>query len=292
MDATPEPAKGRQGSPEQFPSGNYTRSRTPSQGPPSTAPGTFEGHLDDGHGATPKSELINHSSRSTKASRSGGQIKSRIRPPLYQMKFPPSHDRAMPQSKGMSGETIQRRISTPIVTRKESNRRYSVTVDTPRPDLSDHSHGQQLNTALPIDTSAKSDFTILRNTNMMRQATLQDYGARRLAAIDVSRHEKEDRNAKTVSGTGSQGVMNSTSTFTGKHPQTVLRDLGTPLPPYTAESASVTPKDSGSGESASAQSSGMVGEIWMDTLSLREWLHAYLTGEIGRATRAQTRLPD
>jgi hypothetical protein len=37
------------------------------------------------------------------------------------------------------------------------------------------------------------------------------------------------------------------------------------------------------------QSPGVVGELWIDTISLRERLQAYLTGEMGHALQATGR---
>jgi hypothetical protein len=37
------------------------------------------------------------------------------------------------------------------------------------------------------------------------------------------------------------------------------------------------------------KSSNLVGELWLDTLSLREWLQTYLTGEMGHALQATSR---
>ncbi len=43
------------------------------------------------------------------------------------------------------------------------------------------------------------------------------------------------------------------------------------------------------GSASADRSTSIVGELWLDTLSLREWLHAYLTGEMRHASQAANR---
>ena len=43
------------------------------------------------------------------------------------------------------------------------------------------------------------------------------------------------------------------------------------------------------GSNSLDKSSNLVGELWLDTLSFREWLQTYLTGEMGHALQATNR---
>jgi hypothetical protein len=49
------------------------------------------------------------------------------------------------------------------------------------------------------------------------------------------------------------------------------------------------PGSQSEGATSGAQRSNLVGELWLDTLSLREWLRTYLSGEMGFAMQATNR---
>ncbi len=292
VDVVPEPADRMRAPREQFSSGNYTRSRMPSQGPFSNEQGTFKSNLDAGHGPSRKFDLVDRSSQSTKALHNAGETISIIRPPSNQMNSPPSRDESPRRSRGTAEPAGHRQPLKSTVTQVGSDRRNSTTVNAPQRDLHVHSHAQHVGTALPVPVSANPEFAALRNKNVVRQGALRDYDPGRVAAIGVGRHETESRKARTIAGTGSQRTMNSTFAPPGKQPRTDSRDQEMPRLGNVTGIASAGPRDSGSSEPGSAQTSGVTGEIWMDTLSLRDWLHAYLTSEIGRASRAQTMLSD
>ncbi len=62
---------------------------------------------------------------------------------------------------------------------------------------------------------------------------------------------------------------------------------GTSAEPATSDTPSA-PGNPGQ----TAQSSNVTGELWLDTLSLREWLQTYLAGEFERASRAANQIDD
>lgn len=78
--------------------------------------------------------------------------------------------------------------------------------------------------------------------------------------------KKLDRNAGLL---GHSGLARSSPLGTERP---AVRDPGST--PQSGNAASVS------------QPSGVAGELWLDTLSLRDWLHSYLTGEVLRSSQA------
>jgi hypothetical protein len=115
----------------------------------------------------------------------------------------------------------------------------------------------------------------------------------------IGRNEVTVRKATPTLGARLPEPMASTRATLNKHSPTVSNAIGmAPLrrgtggafpksnEPALGESGSASPHDN---TISADQSSNTVGELWLDTLSLRDWLQAYLTNEMGRASHAANR---
>ena len=106
--------------------------------------------------------------------------------------------------------------------------------------------------------------------------------------------QRPRRRSASCSG-GNEKYCNNAGRSASTHLQ---RNCSGP-PPRRNRQRGSWPGDSDLGERGSArppakststdQSSNLVGELWLDSLSLREWLQAYLTREMGHALQATNR---
>ncbi|MGA3000248.1 MAG: hypothetical protein ABSE20_00840 [Acetobacteraceae bacterium] len=195
------------------------------------------------------------------------------------------------------GTHHKRDTKRPIETQKKPNASNLLASSIPQPGLDSGFHVSVATTALP--TSVET--TPARSTGKV--AARRDWSPDHASVPFNSDHAGRDDAV----------VPKTTKTF-GVSVAVATRNIATtrddPRPPISNETAAVPrhggtdsvapgPEDSDLGERGSArppakststdQSSNLVGELWLDSLSLREWLQAYLTREMGHALQATNR---
>lgn len=136
----------------------------------------------------------------------------------------------------------------------------------------------------------------LPTKSTMYQGSWRDHDHSAPEAREIGRHDAAILEARTMSGIKLQQIVDESLTTRTKHRQTIFNAPGGRLTSHIKQNAFIESKPSIFDKSDAISSrdnmnsvvpsSSVVGELWLDTLSLRDWLNAFLTGEIGRAFRA------
>jgi hypothetical protein len=71
-----------------------------------------------------------------------------------------------------------------------------------------------------------------------------------------------------------------------------MRHIGVPADKRLADDAMPVSNKAAASIRPPAAASGITGELWLDTFSLRDWLHSYMLNELGRASAGKSRAED
>jgi hypothetical protein len=177
----------------------------------------------------------------------------------------------------------------------------AVGVQGNRPDASlTISHPKQHKFAnWPMVEAATSNFSGLHNSGTVRRDRVPEH-SRLKVELDLSGlHEAGIPDEKGQSKVKLATPMERSSISQKKLPSTMPAAPGLSILERSYDTTSKrsvssvsSPMRAASVSTSSIQSSGVSGELWLDTLSLRDWLHAYLTNEIGRASRTVNHMAD
>ena len=124
------------------------------------------------------------------------------------------------------------------------------------------------------------------------------YGSNAFGIRGVDRNEIDGREANmphemtSFGSVGTSLVGNTAPSRISGVPGANFRGArGNLVSSENGQSVPGAPRESQSGHDFApiSNSSAIAGELWLDTLSLRDWLQNYLTGEIGRASLATNR---
>jgi hypothetical protein len=234
------------------------------------------------------------------ASRDAGKVKPSISPILVQQNIRAHDNDRISQSDAIISRVSKRSIGNQFGVETKPSTREQLTPGVGQPDLETSLHISYAAAALPIAASA---------------------GAVRVRAIDepaghrgsVPERASSPFNIYHVMRSGA-GVRKATPPFRVKTSETTANAAAMASKPFPADvnAPATAPRHSGtdgvrpestdlnfgahspmhSSEDAAsaAQPSTLAGELWLDTLSLREWLKSYLTGEMRHASQAVNHL--
>ena len=235
----------------------------------------------------------------TLSSNSNKADTSTLRLPFQQGVRTPDNS-PMRQSEPVSGTDLKPYPRSSINLQARANASDLVTPRIRQPESHTAFHASVATTALPTPAPVRT----IHERSVSKMTAHRDASPERaFTPFDVDRVRHNDADVPKVTtafGGRAPEVTGDTPARSDTHFLPVAAKATAPMPGHgRTDGVSLRSKDFDFGEHGSAhqpgsltvadQSSNLVGELWLDTLSLREWLQAYLAGEMGHALQATNR---
>jgi hypothetical protein len=246
-----------------------------------------------------RADSIDRSSHSMAISPDTNKDQKVVLPRLYRQGVKTHSGGPIRQQEPIRGIAVKPQIPKSIGKQARITVRNRLTASPRQPerDVTYFERGQVA--ALPTVASTESKRATLPNRNTEHMDISRGVDRASAKAISIGRNDAGVRERMTTSDTRSQKAAANSGAFLNEHVQSVAKIQGAPIRQAATENVSLGPIDFGSrtpsptrlrdNKTSAVQSLDVVGELWLDTLALRDWLRVYLTDEIGRASRATNR---
>jgi len=207
---------------------------------------------------------------------------------------------ASPHDEPITGMAIERQIEKPIGRPVEANTR-SLSIDSSQSPALDAGRDNQSKLAVSYILARKTSIPINSpDGNAMPRGLLRDPDAGEFKPDSDQGNDTVIRKIGRTSNDRLRKVGGYSGIIKNTHYRTAftaggVRPLRHAINDVTLVSHKAVPEERGSAQRdntavSTTQSSNVVGELWLDTLSLRDWLREYLSTESGRSSRAAHRI--
>jgi hypothetical protein len=256
----------------------------------------FESGPDSGGDRLRNTNPINHPSYPMAFPRFANQDHPMVLPPMYPKGVLNDRGDVIRNKDRETGIAMDRQPESPVGTKVESNTYDPLTTGVRQPSQAFGDYGPSRPDLSSAAALARPSHVEASKTTKVYRGLSQNHHPGVYEANGVGHNDTGTRMASPLPMTPTQETVRKSRAVLTKQSLTMSNIQGfaprsratdnLPLGPKGSDLGKPVPDRQHDSATSAVISSGVVGELWLDTLSLRDWLQAFLTGEIGRASQA------